>query len=255
MHSFYELGDEDFQDILNQVLELKSKFPIVGDKALTVHPIIKAQGLGGEFYQILIQKVLSKIGAKNLSKVTFMQVSAEGHMWIFGGFNVAGDKTSMIVIPKVDVIRQSFTNAAEPFFWFQGGMFPEPRGDKENINLLTTDSRKIAPEHETLIIENVVSAFKFENPTLHNPGTVDCVSCHLAGPAKFWALGQFPWLQIDTKRGEDIYKFGRDLRNISPMQPHTDVLRAFGYFDNRPIVSQRTINESAEIVRYLEANF
>ena len=88
-------------------------------------------------------------------------------------------------------------------------------------------------------------------PKLHNPGTVDCVSCHVAQPAKIWAMRQYPWLQLDNVSRDIIYNSKLNIRNMSPMQMHTNIVRAFGYFMNQPFVAQRTINESAEVVNYL----
>jgi hypothetical protein len=127
--------------------------------------------------------------------------------------------------------------------------------DSENLNILVGDSRKLAPENEQDIIAAVKSAYRFENPNSHNPGTVDCVSCHVAQAAKTWALRQYPWLQMDILHQNEIYSSDRDLRNLSPMQPHTNILRTFGYFMNRPFVAQRTINESAAVIKYINENF
>ena len=104
-------------------------------------------------------------------------------------------------------------------------------------------------------IDAAKAAFKFENPKLHNPGTVDCVSCHVAQPARSFTMLQFPSLQLDQLSREFVYTSSRNLLNQSPRQSQTNIVRAFGYFENSPFVAQRTINESAEVLNYFYQNY
>ena len=185
-----------------------------------------------------------------------MQLFMNEKTWMFGGFDIVDGETRPILISRVNTSFQVFNNSVSTDrpFWFLGGMNPKPE-DPENLNLLVADSRALAPQDEGQIIAAVKAAYRFENPSLHNPGTVDCVSCHVAQPAKVWALRQYPWLQMDVLHQNEIYQSDRDLRNLSPMQPHTNIVRSFGYFMNRPFVAQRTINESAAVIKYINENF
>ena len=198
----------------------------------------------------LLQIVDRFTGESKLTRVTFMQLSGTGDVWIFGGFNIQNQQMTAIQIPRLNkATAQEFRNGALPKpFWFIGGIFPQPK-QADNLNILVQDSRKLAPENEVEIVEATRAAFQFENPKLHNPGTVDCVSCHVAQPAKSWAVRQYPWFNLDQQLAGDIYDNAEnDIRNGSPMQIHTNILRAFGFFMNRPFVAQRTINETSEVV-------
>lgn len=257
LHSFYQLNESEFKSLITDIKKLKSEQGIANDEQepLGVNPIIKSQGLKGEYYTKLIKIIYSYIGERNFSRVTFMQLSMTGNVWIFGGFNSKDGELEAIMIPRVSSITQNFRNSASPMpIWFVGGISPEPT-QPENLNIITRDSRKLAPQDESAIIEAVKSAFKFENPKLHNPGTVDCVSCHTAQPVKTWAMRQYPWLQLDKINRDVIYSSKLNIRNMSPMQNHTNVLRAFGYFMDQPFVAQRTINETAEVVNYLNSTY
>lgn len=186
-----------------------------------------------------------------------MQVLGNGRVWDFGGFDIINKEMKAMNIPRVNSQIQRFANGGtDPRpVWFLGRIVPEPKSE-ENLNILVRDSRLLAPQHETEIIAAAKAAFRFENPNFHNPGTVDCVSCHIAQSAKNYALRQFPWYNVDRVNFKDIYTNSeRNLRNMSPMQPHTNILRSFGYFMNQPIVSSRTINESSEVLKYLNQNY
>lgn len=253
LHTFYQLTDTEFKSLISELKKLKSKHGLssADQEPLGINPIIKNQGLKGEYYAALIKIIYRYIGESNFSRVTFMQLTMTGNVWIFGGFDIENGELKPILIPRVNSVTQVFRNGAAPRpIWFIGGIVPEPK-DPENLNILTHDSRKLAPQDESAIIEAVKSAFKFENPKLHNPGTVDCVSCHVAQPAKMWAMRQYPWLQLDRVSKDIIYNSKMNIRNMSPMQIHTNIVRAFGYFMDMPFVAQRTINESAEVINYI----
>lgn len=258
LHSFYDLSDEEFKTLLNELTALKKTKAAKNDfLPLGINPFIKQEGLDGEYLLSLRKIILKYIGESNLNRITFMQLFPNEKTWLFGGFDFKDKKAIPLVIPRLNRNAQVFNNSVslDRPFWFVGGIKPELPEGIENLKILITDSRVIAPQDEEEIKAAVKAAFRFENPETHNPGTVDCASCHVAQPARAWATRQYPWFQFDVLHKQDIYKSDRDLRNLSPMQPHTNIVRAFGYFMNRPFVAQRTINESAEVIKYINQNF
>lgn len=254
VHSFYSLTDAEFGDAITDLITLNKNYP---DREKTqtylqINPVLKKEGLSGNYFNKISALIQKYAGESKLTRITFMQLSGGENTWIFGGFNILNQQMVPIQIPRINSRIQEFRNNASPRpFWFQGGIFPEPK-QSDNLNILIKDSTKLAPQNEAQIIEATRAAFQFENPKLHNPGTVDCVSCHVAQPAKTWAMKQYPWLNLDDQLVGDIYNTKEnDIRNASPMQIHTNILRSFGYFMNRPFVSQRTINETSEVVRLI----
>lgn len=258
LHSFYDLTQDEFKNLLNELIALKKTKTDKNEfLPLGINPFIKKEGLAGPYTQSFRRIILKYIGEQNLTRITFMQLFMTGKAWIFGGFDFRNGILSPILISRIQSNIQTFNNAVslDQAFWFLGGISPEPTNETDNLKILVTDSRVIAPQDEQAIKAAVKSAFRFENPETHNPGTVDCVSCHVAQPAKAWAIRQYPWFQFDILNQQDIYQSERDLRNLSPMQSHTNILRAFGYFANNPFVAQRTINETAAVIKYIHQNF
>ncbi len=256
IHTFYSLTDSEFSGLIDELKKINSNYPdrLTAQTYLQLNPILKSETLSGNYFKALTSLIQKYTGENKLTRMTFMIIAGGENVWIFGGFNILNQTAIPIQIPRINARIQEFRNSAGPMpFWFQGGIYPEPK-QKSNLNILVKDSRQLSPENEAEIIEATRSAFQFENPKLHNPGTVDCVSCHAAQVAKSWSMKQYPWLDLSNQLLADIYQnTNNDIRNASPMQIHTDILRSFGYFMNRPFVAQRTINETSEVVDALNS--
>ncbi len=258
LHLFYDLSAEEFKEFIGKISLLKAEFYSKDEiLPLGVNPFLKKDGLQSVYFNKLTSLVFEYIGENVLTRISFMQVLGSGLVWDFSGFDIINTEMKPMNIPRVNVQTQRFINGGvdpQPV-WFLGAIVPEPEAE-ENLNILTRDSRILAPQHEAEIIAAAKAAFRFENPNFHNPGTVDCVSCHLAQSTKNYTLRHFPWYNVDRVNLQDIYSNQeRNLTNISPMQTHTIILRSFGYFMNQPIVSNRTIHESAEVLKYLNQNY
>lgn len=250
LHSFYDLTEADFQLLIQDLKRLRERYQMPAT-ALGVNPILKAEGLEGDYYKQLTAVVLKYVGQKNLVRVTFMLLGQDGNMWTFGGFDIADNNLTPIQIPRLQATTQVFKNAIKPDpIKFNGGLQPEPAG-ADLINFLIKDSDQVTLSREQEIRDSVKAAFRIENPLVHNAGTMDCVSCHAAQAARNWTLVKFSDVDFITENSDSIYKSDLNLTNPSPLQNKTNVMRAFGYFLDSPIVSQRTINESAEAARVI----
>lgn len=264
LHSFYELSESDFKRLVQELRTLKnthSDIDQTANQALSLHPIILQQGLEGSYYQELQKIILSYVGQQNLSRITFMQLFANETVWFFGGLDILSDGSfKKINIPRINFTLQQFINSAPPArasTSFLGRIFPVPDQKEDNVNILLSDSRLLDVRSEKEIVESVRSAYKMENPALHNPGTLDCVSCHAAQPARIWAETQFANFNYGDL-SQVIYKpspAGQNLNNISPLKNLTNIVRLFGYFDDQPIVTTRAINETNEAVFFIQNSY
>ena len=264
LHSFYELNDLEFKKLIQQLKDLKqthSELDQTANTALSVHPVIFQQGLEGSYNQELQKIILSYVGQQNLSRITFMQLFANETVWFFGGIDILSDGSiKKISIPRINFTLQQFINSAPPArasTSFLGRIFPVPDQKEDNINILLSDSRLLDARSEKEIVESVKSAYKMENPSLHNPGTLDCVSCHAAQPARIWAETNFANFDY-SDLSKIVYKpspTGQNLVNVSPLKNLTNIVRIFGYFDDKPIVTNRAINETNEAVYVIQNNY
>ena len=103
----------------------------------------------------------------------------------------------------------------------------------------------------------LAALLRIENPGSHSPTTVDCGSCHMASPVM---SRQAPLLGLS--RSGNPAAFVPDgtwvlPSEMQPIEPITGFLNvhAFSYALRQQVaVNQRTVNESAAVVQYLNAN-
>ena len=89
---------------------------------------------------------------------------------------------------------------------------------------------------------------QLENPTLQNADTVDCASCHVATRIRTWFDDHYA---PDSDAPGRYEHMAEAIRADSLATTTNDNLRAFGYFEADAAISQRTANETIEVVRAL----
>jgi hypothetical protein len=108
-------------------------------------------------------------------------------------------------------------------------------------------------DQKTTLKKILITSLQFENPKTHNPGTIDCVSCHIAQATHLWVEKNFKTDLWSQELKPHQYQSSLNLKNNSINPSHTNRVRSFGYFEDEPIFSQRVINESAEVIKLLES--
>jgi len=256
VHLFFHLSEEELRELVNSLRSLRRDQPSTPTTTLGVHPILAAQGLKGPYARELRRLFLKTVEGKKIQRMTFMKLKGVDDMWFFGGFDLKNGQYQPIRIPLLDnVVEQEFINsmAMRPRpAQFQGGIFPA--ADVEpSMELIARDSLYAEDLTEEQIRSMVRSIASFENPQNHNPGTLDCVSCHLTRAMLTWADRRFPvWnLQLEYQKAK-YQSTDFDLTDWGDLKAQTNVLRMFGYFEQTPLVAPRTLNESVEVVKFLK---
>jgi hypothetical protein len=121
----------------------------------------------------------------------------------------------------------------------------------ENIHALLTESFNPADANDQQKLASLYrSTLRILQPTLHQPGTTDCVSCHMATSAQSWLARSLPQ-QTRAQIEQSVVKTwggGRyPLINRFPASADTRSVRALGYLGSYPAISWRVIFESAKI--------
>lgn len=245
VHTFHNLQDHEF-------LKLLKDWPLSSNPSvnLQVHPQFSL-GLDDSKWQMTKQILLNNIGRQNLWKVTFMALRGQDHIWLFGGFDVGNQGLVAASIPRLKGQKsQFFVNGPKAKEDFVNGMIsPLPEVNEDTLNLLTSDSKKIdLTKDEDQIIQEIWASQRIDNPNFHSPQTLDCVSCHVSQAARSFAEVKFEGLKQKWQE-QDFNYINSDFRleNTSPLKSHTMNIRAFGYFEDQPAISQRTINETAQV--------
>lgn len=250
VHTFYEFSESEWSSVLKSWQNFAQ-----GNLAesLQVSPVIKKEGYSGPRWTTLRQIILESCGAKNLVRVTGMRVSA-ARMWSFLGFDRSGAGWKQMNIPRTSSTLQSFILFSDGMLdlsEFQGTLSPPPANENLFLELITNskDFKKKRTEADAKLV--MQKAIQMENPNLHNPGTVDCVSCHMAQTVSLWGQQNFPAWDWQGIFARDRFTSPLNLKNNSLHPSDANRVRAFGYFEAEPIFSQRVINESAAVVTTL----
>ncbi|MFN3453786.1 MAG: hypothetical protein ACK41T_02425 [Pseudobdellovibrio sp.] len=256
LHSFYVLNDEDFESLLLDLKQWKAKFSHLNadkeqshDEALDIHPLLKSDVALKEFEKIMTLYS----GEKNISRVTAMILRRMGDVWAFLGLNIKpeGQLLSPIQIPRLDkdVQAQLFFSSLESETDFLAAVVnPAPVVEGPDLSLFIENSKTFS---ENQLVETLKSSLQIENPQLFNPENMDCVNCHVAQSSREWIAAKFQkeGVKIDETLFSDFkYKNSKyNLENKSVQKFNTQQTRALGYFKDQLAVSQRVINESAEV--------
>ena len=242
IHTFHSLNENDWRSFVGKMRALKMRFPSGGGAPLQVHPVIRTQGYRAPYWQELSQILLAHCGPRNLSRATAMVVNPVGNVWAFTGFDLKAGSPQRIPIARIGKPAQAVFVNLENKREFRLEINPAPENEVSLLNFLN-DSKVPRPESE--VIEVVRRSLTYENPRQHNPGTLDCASCHSSRAIPHWAAERFPQWNWSVLFGKDRFVGPGNLKNTTPNPVRTNILRAFGYFDRDPIISQRTVNEAA----------
>jgi hypothetical protein len=251
VHTFYDLNPGELASLMDQIQRLKKTSGLdIAGLPLGIHPIIFMQGLSGNYWQGLRTALLTLIGGSRLTRITFA-LSTGFSGWIFKGYDIVNGRAQPLLIAETGGYFQKFSTSfvAEGFF---GPATPSPSGTDTFNELLTNSSQfiKTNANNDQAQVDTLNSVLRVENPKFNSSATVDCVSCHAAQAAHLLLSKSFPGLNSTNSNG---FSSSFNLTNNSANAGSTGVLRAFGYFNSDAAISQRCINETATIARFLSS--
>ncbi len=253
IHSFYTLDAARFEALLKdyEVLRKTGAWDLSAEP-LQVHPVLAKQGLDGPFARGLRQLLAQYVGTSTLWRVTAMKTFVGSDQWSFLGFNVSDGSTHDIAIPRTrGATQQGFRTAQVTQSDFSGGVVsPAPQGS-DNLLPILQNSRLLRAEHPDLLGELGKAVADIENPKVHTPETMDCVSCHAAQAAGSVLFERVAGLSDLPQVMKGRFKSVLPLQNLGLRQSNTHVLRALGYVDRDLVLSRRVINETANVVEKL----
>lgn len=254
IHTFYKLSEAEWSQLLNDVAQLA-----VTDKTapLQVHPVMAREGYTGAYWQQLKSVILKYAGEKTIIRATAMTVRMD-RVWGFQGVDFVNGSWTQIQIPTLKSPNSPIAKVVNVAIFFEpesllnlreyrGGITLLESNNKQWFRLLSDSAKYAETQSESDIREALTTAYKIENPKFHNPGTVDCASCHIAQTIRFWGNSHRP----DMMFSEGYKNSEFNLTNTSNNPWMTNKFRAFGYFDRDVSISQRVINETAEVVKSL----
>lgn len=251
-------------DIVNQLKNLKK---LSGKKTnglpLSVHPgfpvIAHGTNINTDFANAVKKFIIDNMGAKRLAAIAFMGIS-NNNPWAFSAVTVAGK--------NVTPVNVSHTSPESKFIGFPD----TPRGTNLIFNPKPVHPDSLETFHRFEFNSDLAMkqkwfdrAARIENPDIHSPLSVDCVSCHQTKrvmstvskkPDDFDSNGELVPGKPLGLVSKDMYKipFGVTAHSelgVEDRQEGFWVLRNFGHFSGRVSINGRTVTESAAVADWL----
>jgi hypothetical protein len=256
LHAFYTLGREELLAMAQAVAGLRvasSGNQRLG--GLAPHPLMVREGLTGPAATGTRDLIVKYAGQQNLIRVTRFSSSNAGFNWAFDGFDVSS--ASPPTVTPMNIATLTPSKNSQLFFRGFGsevtGKFTPATTSADDLTPLANveTALQLTPAARSAAFAALV---RIENPTLHSPDTIDCASCHLATPLSLVVAGP----KFSLRESDDPRAFAPDGQSVLPseMAPSFDLdggfnLHAFSYAARSPGINQRTVNETAAVVAYL----
>lgn len=230
IHVFFAVTEADLLKAVQALAELRSKWSVVVSAGLTgSHPgFARSQWIDGARAILL-----PLLRAERIVRVTSMDVHASNQAWIFSGFEVSAGTFTPIVVPTLSPTTHAHVTSTGALETIAITLDPAPVAEPTLPTVLQASARQQASAADLAAAVDALQ--RLEDPAGHNPGTVDCASCHVAPTARWHLAHQSPAVNVTSPIAvSDVYADSR-------------ALRAFGYFFQAPALSPRVQRETAAV--------
>jgi hypothetical protein len=276
LHAFYNLTRGEFLALTTALVELRVANASANGETggpLAPHPIMVRQGLDGAMSTGVERLILQYAGEKNLVRLAQLSGfgAGIGGTWTMSAFDVGqGSTATPRVIPTLaadagsvqsEFIESDFggsgsgSGSGSGAGLFEAEFGPTTASDDDYTPLDNGDPTSLSAQDRQAAFDAVV---RVENPADNSANTIDCASCHMATPTE--RLVAMPLFSLDDTTSplafqpDGTYVTKADLAPTFQNQPNNRgpiSIHAFSYFGALPSINQRTANETAAIVEYL----
>jgi hypothetical protein len=239
IHLFYALDEDRWTALLADYDAIRSTN--LSGKPLNVHPVLDAEGMDGPFATALNDVIVRYATADTMMRMTFMATGRSGNNWFWGGFDRQADDTFAAI--------EIAGGGDEDGFHQHGRDVEIERPAIEGFPTELLDNISLDALDDATITAGLRRLYEIENPRTSNAINTRCAACHLAAETKDHVLTRRMLADLDTP--ERYTAEGLDLGWPRTGENEGFNMHAFSWFRGRPTVSQRIVNESAEVVRLL----
>ncbi len=270
VHAFYTISRAELIEIataIGQARAASSNGERLG--GLAPHPIMVEQGADGAMAHAVYDLIVAHAGPSNLTRVTTLSATDPDFLWTFQGFDVT-DAMAAVVTPMViptlggaeqqQFVSEELTDAGSDSGSGSGSgetdgteQFTPATSSADNFEPLASanTAQQLTPTELHTAFEGLVHV---DHPARNSPNTIDCASCHLATPTEMTVAE--PLFQLVEANAPDAFTADGVYVLPSEMKPTFNQgaelnIHSFSYVGADFAVNQRTVNETAAIVAYL----
>jgi len=235
VHAFFSVTEAEALAAVKALAELRARYSVVLDEGLTgAHPGF-ARAAWVEGVKKTLQPLLTP---SRVVRMTAMSVHASNQAWIFSGLEVQGGQVSDLEIPTQPGHTDDHVTSTGATDGITMTLDPGPVAEPALPTVLQTQARRSASAAD--LAAGLSALARIEDPTQHNPGTIDCASCHAVASARWFAARE----GLTVEGG------------VAPSDTYGDsrALRALGYFFTAPAISPRVQRETRAVRADFEAH-
>lgn len=243
LHAFYPVPHADMPRVVDELRRLARLQDVPRASALRVNTAFSTD----EGYRIALIELVGRYArSERLHRLTlFGQLTLQAALvWVFRGVELHAGRFEPIAIAGIDADEQRVRLFSNTSYTIE----PEIDAPSGLLNALSdTGFERADDAQRTLALETLAAV---DNPARHTAHTVQCVACHasttvLAPRASLAGVAPDALTSRFTSNLFDLTPLGEET-----LRPRT--LRALGYLQKWPMVSQRVINETANALGEVE---
>lgn len=245
-HVSFDYESSDVKRLVEALYGLKKASPVkTTGVPLGVHPAFEAEGLTGPFSQMVRQFLFKELARGKMTGMAMMGLTGPGEPWAFviGAVTpkgwafinlpqIGGQITQSFVFTKPIITENDHTFEPLPKVAHLSNLFPRIRGKDEDIERIQT----------------------VDNPKMTNIVNGDCVSCHVTTQSLLFYPDTTKKMTYKFFDSPNRYRAPEGISAFIQNKQHQAGdwnLRNFGFFGVNASVSMRTVNETAEVVSFL----
>jgi hypothetical protein len=252
LHAFYPIPAADLGPVVDELRALARLRNFQTASPLAVDDAVASTSPPTP-YRTRLRALIAKYAvADHLQRLTLFAQDAHqpAGTWVFRGIALAGGTIQDLTIPTLAETQQHVTLVEWPAPVSYQTM---PIADMPAGTQLLVDGPMYSGATYTQRIDALAMFGPMQNPTLQAFGTQQCINCHVS---TFLTRERCNLENIDPSTVPYTYTSSHDLSIGFGVSASTDSsLRAFGWFNYQPAISQRVANESAVVVDEIEQRY
>jgi len=168
--------------------------------------------------------------------------------WAFRGEEMKGGQLTPITIPDIGQRQQRTILSGGDTTYSTTPVADKPAGFATAI-----DSAAFGAASPAARMQALEAMAAIQNPMLHTAETVQCIGCHVT---TFLTARRAVVAGVDPTAVTNRFISQRfDLSTTGKSTTNDRSLRAFGYLFSEPMISQRVVNDTAQVLVEIDARF
>ncbi|MBV8762123.1 MAG: DUF1554 domain-containing protein [Deltaproteobacteria bacterium] len=252
LHAFYPIPAADLGPLVDELRALARLRNFETASPLAVDDAVASTSPPTPYRTRLRALIARYAVAGNLQRLTLFGQDANqpADTWVFRGVNIVSGVAQDLTIPTLSVTQQrvKLVESPAPPSYQTTPIADVPAG----IQLLV-DGPMYSASVTSKRIDALAVLGPMQNPTLQAFGSQQCINCHVS---TFLTQERCHLENIDPSTLPYRYTSSRDLAiNFGVSATSEGSLRAFGWLNWFPAISQRVANEAAQTLDEIEARY